>query len=199
VVPLLELSCQAPRVANKLAERASRDLNKRATDATPVLTIPPRNAESGDEMQALLWSTLAAGTLDISAAIALRGLISGVAAIRVLQSVASGLLGRDAFGGGTKTAVLGLVLHFAIMVVIVTLFYFASRSLTALTTHWLWSGLAYGVVVYLVMSFVVVPLSAFPAKLVPSVAALVEGLIVHMVCVGLPIAFIISRFSSPPA
>lgn len=146
-------------------------------------------------MQALLWSTLVAGALDISATIVLRRLINGIAALRVLQSVASGLLGRNAFGGHLRTAVLGLLLHFLIMTVIVALFYFASRRLAGLTTQWLWSGLAYGAVVYLVMSFVVVPLSAFPGKLVPSSAAFVEGLLVHMICVGLPIAFIISRFA----
>lgn len=44
------------------------------------------------------------------------------------------------------------------------------------------------------MAFVVVPWSAFPGTVVPSTAALVEGVIVHIVCVGLPIAYITSRW-----
>ena len=150
-------------------------------------------------MQALLWSTLVAGTLDITAAIVLRALLSGVTAVRVLQSVASGLLGRPAFNDDLRTAALGLLLHFLIMAVIAALFYFASRRLPVLAAQWLWSGLAYGAVVYLIMSFVIVPLSAFPGTLVPSVAAFVEGIVVHMLCVGLPIAYITSRYAPSPA
>jgi uncharacterized membrane protein YagU involved in acid resistance len=150
-------------------------------------------------MQALLWSTLIAGTLDITAAIILRALLSGVPAVRVLQSVASGLLGRAAFSDDMRTAALGLLLHFLIMAVIASLFYVASRRLPVLTAQWLWSGLVYGALVYLMMSFVIVPLSAFPGKLVPSTAAFVEGIVVHMLCVGLPIAYITSRYTPSPA
>jgi hypothetical protein len=148
-------------------------------------------------MQAILWSTLVAGTLDISAAIVLRAMVNGIAATRVLQSVASGVLGRDAFSGDLRIAALGLLLHFLMMAVIATVFYLASRRLPMLATYWVWFGLAYGVVVYLVMSFVVVPWSAFPGTVVPSAAAFVEGVVVHMVCVGLPIAWFTSRWPPP--
>jgi hypothetical protein len=83
--------------------------------------------------------TLVAGTLDISAAI-ITWLVQGVSATRVLQSVAGGLLGRVTFNGGAATAVLGLLLHFLIMSVIVTVFYVASRRLPVLTRHWFWCG-----------------------------------------------------------
>jgi hypothetical protein len=146
-------------------------------------------------MQAIFWSTLLAGALDITAAIVLRGLVNGVAASRVLQSVASGVLGRAAFSGGQRAAAFGLLLHFLIMAGIAATFYVASRRLPSLTAHWPGFGLAYGVVVYLVMSFVIVPLSGFPGKLVPSVAAFVEGALVHAICVGLPIAFATSRYA----
>jgi len=146
-------------------------------------------------MQAILWSTLVAGALDISAAIIVHGLMNGIAANRVLQSVASGLLGREAFAGGVRTATLGLFLHFLIMAGIATVFFFASHRLPALVSHWLWFGLAYGVVVYLTMSFVIVPMSAFPGKVAPSVAAFAEGVTIHMLCVGVPVAFITSRYS----
>ena len=148
-------------------------------------------------MRAILWATLVAGALDISAAIILRGTLNGMAASRVLQSVASGVLGRDAFSGGPPIAALGLLAHFLIMAGIATVFYLASRKLPLLTNHWVGFGLVYGAIVYLMMSFVIVPLSAFPGKLVPSVAAFVEGIVVHMICVGLPIAYFTSRYSQP--
>lgn len=150
-------------------------------------------------MRAIVWATVVAGALDILSAIVLRGLVNGISATRVLQSVASGVLGRAAFVGNARTAALGVLLHFLIMAVIATLFHVVSRRWSVLTTQWLPSGLAYGAIVYVIMSFVVVPLSAFPGKLVPSLAAFAEGVAVHMICVGMPIAFIVSRWGQSVA
>jgi hypothetical protein len=145
-------------------------------------------------LRTIAMGTLVAGTLDISVAI-ITWLLRGVSATRVLQGVAGGLLGRATFDGGAATAMLGLLLHFAIMSVIVTVFYVASRGVPLLTRQWFWCGLAYGIAVYLVMTFIVVPLSAFPGRM-PSPSAIVQGLIVHMLCVGLSIAFITRRFAT---
>lgn len=147
-------------------------------------------------MGTVLWATLVAGTLDITAQIVLRLALNGLAPMKLLQSVASGLLGKHAFGGGLRTAALGLLLHFMIMAVIAMVFYEATRRVPLLHGQWLWSGLAYGLAVYLVMSFVVVPLSAFPGKVVPNAWAFFEGVLVHMLCVGVPIAFICGRSAS---
>jgi hypothetical protein len=141
---------------------------------------------------AILGATLVAGALDITAAI-VQWQFKGVPAIRILQSVAAGVLGRDATKGGAATAALGLLLHFLIMSGIAMTFYIVSRRMPVLTKRWIACGLAYGVAVYLVMSFVVVPLSAFPGSVVSSPAEFIKGVLVHMVCVGLPIAFITSR------
>jgi hypothetical protein len=162
---------------------------------TETVAVRPAFA-SGSAARTILSGTLIAGTLDISSAIAI-WVPQGISAQRVLQSVAGGLLGRDTINGGSGSAALGLLLHFAIMSVIVTLFYAASRRLPALTRRWLICGVAYGVVVYLVMTFVVLPLSASPGGGgFHSLSALVQGLVVHIVCVGLPIAFITRRHSS---
>jgi hypothetical protein len=142
-------------------------------------------------LRAVLVGTLIAGTLDIFAAI-VTWMLRGVSATRVLQGVASGLLGREAVNGGAASAALGLLLHFLVMSVIVAVFYFLSRKRTVLTTHWVVSGVLYGVAVYLVMTFIVVPLSAAPMGL-PTLAAAVQGVLVHIFCVGLPIAFVAGR------
>src|SRR5215211_2844568 len=110
-------------------------------------------------LQPIFWGGLIAGTLDICAAFLYAWLRAGVGPIRVLHSVASGLLGAAAFQGGGKTAVLGLALHFLIATVATTVFYFASRRLLFLVERPVMSGLLYGVAVYLVMNFVVLPLS----------------------------------------
>lgn len=150
-------------------------------------------ARSG-AMDTLLWGTLAAGALDICAAM-VSVQLRGIPALQAVKGVAAGWLGVDAFRGGAAVIALGFVTHFLIMSAFVLAFYAASRAAPALARHWLWTGAAYGAAVYLFMAVIVVPLSAFPRSGPPSIAALIQNLLVHVVCVGLPIAFITRRFS----
>src|SRR5262245_16354254 len=112
---------------------------------------------------AILWGGLLAGTLDITAAFINSGLY-GVGPLRVLRSIASGLLGAQARNGGLGTAALGLVLHFVIALGAATVYYAASRKLGLLTQHAIICGLLYGIMVYLVMNLIVLPLSAIYFK-----------------------------------
>lgn len=139
-----------------------------------------------------LWAGLTAGALDILAAVIINTLL-GSTPMRVLQSVASGLLGRLAFDGGWRTALLGLVLHFVMMLIIAAIF-----CALASVMRWTWrqpllAGAIYGIAVYVVMNLVVVPLSAFPARLSYPPSTLAIGLSVHIVCIGVPIALIAAR------
>ena len=144
--------------------------------------------------RALLYGTLVVGMLDLTDAFVFFGL-RGARPIRILQSIASGLLGRAAFSGGLGMALLGAVLHFFIAFSIVATFFVASRYISILRRAPVWSGLMYGVVVYLVMNFVVLPLSAAGrgSYAWPIVA---NGLIIHMLGVGLPSSLFASRVSS---
>lgn len=144
--------------------------------------------------QPILWGGLIAGTLDICGAFLTAWLRAGVRPVQVLHSVASGLLGSAAFQGGGKTAVLGLALHFFIATVWTVVFYLASRKLLFLIERPIVFGLLYGVVVYLFMNFVVLPLSQVPRRPVPLTGRVI-GLLVIMFCIGLPIALIVRRFS----
>ena len=137
--------------------------------------------------RALLYGTLAVGILDIIDAFVFFGLRSGVSPVRILQSIAAGLLGRASFSGGWRTAVLGLALHFFIAFVVVLVYLLASRRLPILTRDYIACGLAYGVLVYLVMNFVVLPLSAAGGGARPGVVVL-NGVLIHMFGVGLPAA-----------
>ena len=137
---------------------------------------------------AIVAGGLVAGAIDITYALGFSAL-RGVAPTRILQSVASGLLGTPAYQGGAATAALGFVLHFILMMIIAAIFYFASTRLRFLIARpVLWRGL-YGFAVYWVMNLVVLPLSAFPSqvKFVPIVVA--TSLIVHAFGIGVPIAF----------
>lgn len=113
--------------------------------------------------------------------------------MRILQSVASGLLGAPAFEGGVPTAMLGLVLHFFIAFSAAAIFYLASKSIPFLTRHPVVSGLFYGFLIYAVMNLLVLPLSAYPRKVSFPLLVLVTGLLVHMFFIGLPISLAVRR------
>jgi len=116
--------------------------------------------------------------------------LRGVSPVRILQSVASGLLGAAAYEGGAGTAALGAVLHFFIATVAAAVYYTASRKIPFLARSPVPSGLLYGIAVYLFMNLVVLPLSAVPKRpFVPSLAMIV----IHMLCVGLPIAVVLRQ------
>jgi len=143
--------------------------------------------------QPILWSGLIVGALDITYAIVSNGL-RGVGWVRVLQSVGSGLLGRDAFAGGLPTAALGLACHFLNSFIIAAIFCAASRRLPWVAQRAALCGLLYGAVVYLVMSRVVVPLSAAPF----TIPLRVTDLLAHLFLIGLPISLVASRYAEKP-
>ncbi len=147
--------------------------------------------------QAVLFGALTVGVLDILDAFVFFG-FRGVPPIRILQSIASGLLGRAAYEGGVPTAVLGLLLHFFIAFMVVLVYFLASRRLPVLTRHPVACGLLYGLLVYAVMNLVVIPLSAAAIGGPPSGISLVNGLLIHALGVGLPSA-LFARAARPSA
>jgi hypothetical protein len=141
------------------------------------------------------WVVLAGAvgaTFDITYAVLYSGW-RGVAAERVLQSVASGLLGRDAFSGGWPVAALGLGLHYAIVIVAAAIFHVAARRLAWLREEPITAGALYGLCIYGFMNFVVLPLSAYPFKMTFALLTTATGVLVHMFLVGVPIALITRR------
>jgi hypothetical protein len=107
-------------------------------------------------LSAVLYGGFVAGTIDIGAA----ALINMISPVVILKAIASGVLGKPAFAGGTSVAILGLVLQWAMSLLIAAIFVFAARRLPRLVVHWPTWGVAYGVVVFFVMNYVVRPLSA---------------------------------------
>jgi uncharacterized membrane protein YagU involved in acid resistance len=143
--------------------------------------------------RAILTAGLVVGVLDISSAFVIAG-IKGTGSIRMLQGIASGLLGQRSFEGGMATAGLGLAIHFLIAFTAAAVFYVASRKLRSLTEHAVVSGLLYGIAVYIFMYWILVPL-VFPTAH-HSMSRDVTAVIIHIVLIGLPIALVVRRFSN---
>ena len=141
-------------------------------------------------MRAIFWGGLIAGILDIMSAIVITLMRNGKP-IRMLQGIASGILGKSSFEGGLPTAALGLAIHFFIAFTAATVFYLLSRRIPFLTRQAVVSGFAYGIAVYLVMYHVVMPLVDMHPK--RTFSAIATAVLIHMFLVGLPIALATKR------
>lgn len=155
---------------------------------------PETSIEKSRVLPAVLFGSLLAGTLDLAAAFISNG-VRGGSPMRVLQAIASGLVGTESFTGGAATATLGVLLHFTIAFGATVIFYIASRRTKFLTAQPIVSGVLYGIAVYLLMYYAVVPLSAVPFKMQNAPGAIVIDILIHIFCVGLPIALVVRRFS----
>ena len=131
---------------------------------------------------------LVAGALDLTQACFLFGW-------DIPLAIAAGLIGRQAFQGGAGTYVLGVCLHFFIACSAAAVYYAASRKLEFMTEHPIVCGLFFGAAVEEVMNLVVLPLSALHARGPYKLYDLILGLVVHMIVIGLPIAYSVRRFA----
>ena len=139
-------------------------------------------------------ATAVSGTLDILFALALT-LLFGREIGNMLRYVGSGPF-PGASGMGTGGAVLGLLVHFALMAIMATALMLIIRARPILLDTPFRTGLAYGVLTYVVMNWLVVPLR-FDAPLPPKLLSVATQLFAHIVLVGVPMALIAARHFKP--
>jgi hypothetical protein len=149
---------------------------------------PAVSAQKPGALLAILVGGLIAGGLDLICAFISYG-------ARVPKVIAAGLLGRQAIQGGAGTYVLGIVLQFFIATSAAAVYYMASRKLAFLREHFFVCGLFYGIAVFLVMNLIIVPLSALHGGGPFQLAGLIQGLLIHMFFIGLPISISVRQFS----
>jgi hypothetical protein len=137
----------------------------------------------------ILWATLLAGTLDIISAFVWSG-----AVVSVLQTVASGPFGNDV-AQSPAGAPLGLLVHFAIMAVMVAVYVLAASRMPALNRFWVVAGLLYGLALWIVMYWIVMPLRWESFRPPSEALPIAQQLISHCLLAGLPIAFLTQRFA----
>lgn len=142
----------------------------------------------------ILLGGLVAGLFDILDALIFWG-FRGIAPARILQSIASGLMGREAFAGGLTTALLGTALHFVMACCAALAYGAVSLRFSALVRYPIPCGVAFGVTWYFFMYYLVLPLSAYPGSGPPNLPLLVNNLFAHTVLFGPPIALFARRAS----
>lgn len=149
-------------------------------------------------LETIALGGLVVGVLDLIDAVVFYYLYYGVPPVRIFQSIAAGVYGRDAaVAGGWQTAIIGILLHFVIATLIATVFYLGTRFLPILYKRAVACGLIYGVMCYFVMQYIVLPLSNVPPSKF-SWPPFINGVIGHALVVGLPVA-LIARWSASKA
>lgn len=131
-----------------------------------------------------------AAVLDILAAIVVYTLIQQkTTTLKMLQSIASAVFGKAAYNGGIEMGLYGLVFHFFIAFCFAAAYCFAFPYISFFRKHTVISGVLYGVLIWMIMNLVVLPI-AFQYR--PSFAwdAAFTGIIILILAVGLPISFI---------
>src|SRR5215207_9257551 len=153
---------------------------------------------SDSAASARAWKTVVTGGLTVGLMDGLAATVNaglkGVTFTQVWQYVASGLLGKNSYDYGWLSVALGLLIHFFIAFSVVTVYYAASRRFPVLIRQAFPFGLLYGIAVYFFMGYLVSPLSR-TAQIPFSVRGLLTGLVIHVICVGLPAALITRRFA----
>lgn len=129
-----------------------------------------------------------AGSLDLTAAFLTFGWGTP-------RAIAAGLLGRQALQGGAATWILGVVLHYFIAFSAAAIYCIVSRRLAFLKEHFLVCGMFYGIAVFLVMNLIVLPLCGLHFSGPYQLHGLIQGLVTHMLAIGLPIAISLRVFS----
>ena len=113
--------------------------------------------------------------------------------ISSLQFVASGAMGNAAFTGGLATALLGLVLELLMTIIIAGIFVVSADRIPLLRNHVIPGSLLYGFGVFIVMNFIVLPLSAAPPEPAPPMWLFIEMILEHVLLIGLPLGILVQR------
>jgi hypothetical protein len=140
---------------------------------------------------AIVAAIAVSGTLDILSAFFFGGM-AGVGPGKVLRYVASGPFGDGMRDGGSGASAIGLGVHYSLMAIMVLLYFMLANRVDAVRRQWLLSGALYGIVIYLVMYWVVVPIR-FGSEPKTNLWSVGNALFSHIFCVGLPMAYIASR------
>ena len=154
-----------------------------STKASPLTTI--------------LIAGLVAGILDGSAA-SIQFMINsgGKSPAIVFKYISSALVGKEAYAGGTGIVIMGILLHMLIATIWAAIFYLLYKNINWISKNILLSGIIYGILVWVAMNRVVVPLTKIPRPASFDITKAFIAMIILIFCIGIPIALITKKRES---
>ena len=151
-----------------------------------LISPAPSNTHAVSFGKAFFLAGIVAGTLDILSATALYTAITGTfRPVRLLQGIAYGAFGKSALEGGTGMAIIGLLFHYLIAFTWVMIYFLLYPYIPFMRRYKILSGLLYGIIVWVIMNRVVIPLSQITPGPFRWDRALMNMAIL-MVMIGLP-------------
>lgn len=154
----------------------------------------------------MLYAGAVCGLLDVTAACINARVASGFTPVHLLQSVAGGVLGRSTYEGGFAAATLGLLMHFTMALTVAAVFYMLTKffSLPQKLSGVVLVGLLYGLGVFVINNFGTAPFLSWVRSLYLHTPVSFKApmrwpqLIIHLFCVGLPVALVTRHYSRKP-
>ncbi len=147
------------------------------------------------KVKTIVSSGLVAGTLDITAAILIYSVIlHKTTAEKILQSIASGIFKKEAYSAGTEMTFAGLGFHFFIAFIFAWFYFKIFPYIPFFRINTFLSGFCYGFFIWVVMNLIVLPI-VFPVLPEKNLDfPLLLSILIVIVCVGMPIAFITKKY-----
>jgi hypothetical protein len=155
-----------------------------ATSQTAVSSLVP----------GILAAGLIVGVLDAIAANTHAYLLRGTPPATVWRYVASAVFGKSAFTGGPEMVLWGLFFHFTVATLWTALFFVAYPRIRFLSANMVLAGMAYGLFVWLMMNFVVVPLTRITTGSIQLTTGTVLMILIHLFVIGVPISYLARRY-----
>jgi len=146
----------------------------------------------------VLLAGIIVGTLDISAAMLQFFLKTEKDPFIVLKFVASGVFGSAALKGGADMIAWGFLFHYIIAMSFTVFFFWLCSRRPSLLKNRLLTGIGYGIFTWAVMRFVVVPLS-FTNKQPATLSGTLMAILILVVCIGIPLAYMAAAFRKQEA
>ncbi len=146
--------------------------------------------------KAILITGLIVGVLDAMAASVYSYVLFGSTPDKVFRYVASGFFGKEALSGGMSIAAWGLFFHFTVAMGWTALFYFLYPKISFFSSSKYISGIGYGIFIWLMMNFVVIPLSNVPPSTFHFTIRTAIMIGIHMFIIGVTISYLANRYSS---
>jgi hypothetical protein len=145
-------------------------------------------------IKTILVSGFVVGVMDGVAATIFSFVFRGQGPGWLFRYVASGAFGKEAFSAGPQMVVWGLLFHFSIATAWTGLFFLAWPHLTFLSAQRVASGAAYGLLVWLVMNLVILPMSQVGAGPIRFTVPTGIMILIHVFIIGVPISLMAQRY-----
>ena len=134
------------------------------------------------------------GALDALAAVTHAYVLRGTPPAAVWRYVASAVFGKSAGSGGAEMVAWGLLFHLTVAIGWTGLFFVAYPRIRFLSANMIVAGIAYGLFVWLMMNFVVVPLTHITMGPIRLTTGTVLMILIHLFVIGVPISCLARRY-----